>query len=195
LRQYALWKLRLDPGYGIALPHLAGARHIVDLGAGIGLLDVLIAGRTPAAKIVAVEWDAVKASAARDLTDGIPGVVVIQGDARTFSIPSCDAIVMFDILHYSDLPSQREWLARAAAALLPGGRLVIRELDGRGTLATGLERIAVTLGLNQAGGVHPRRATELAADLESLGLLVSVSPAGRAAFRANALLVAVKPTS
>jgi SAM-dependent methyltransferase len=166
----------------------------VDLGAGIGLLDVLIATRTPGTRIVAVEWDEAKVTAARSLLSGVPDTEVIHQDATQFSIPPCDAIVMLDVLHYSERDVQRAWLSRAAAALRPGGKLVIRELDGRGTLAAKLEWVAVTLGLNRAAAVHPRPAAEIAADLTGLGLRVSVSPAGRAAFRANALFVAEKPT-
>jgi SAM-dependent methyltransferase len=192
LRQYCWWKVRMDPVYALALPHLCGASQVVDLGSGVGLLPVLLAHRSPQARIRAVEWDEAKVAAARKLVADLEGVEVIQGDARTAPLPKSDAIVLFDILHYSDVSAQRDWLRRVTEALRPGGRLLIRELDGRGSIASGLERIAVRFGWNQASGVRPRPVREIAADLEALGLTVETVPAGRGFFKANALLIAGK---
>ncbi len=193
MRGYARWKVRLDPVYALALPHLLGADEVVDLGSGLCLLAALLLHRSPGSRVRAIEWDAAKVAAARRLVADLPGVQVEQGDARTVELRPCDAIVLFDVLHYSDLPAQRAWLARAAAALRPGGKILIRELDGKGTLATALERVAVTLGMNRGDAVHPRPAREIAGDLQALGLDVEILPAGRALFRANALLIGRKP--
>jgi SAM-dependent methyltransferase len=176
----------------MALPRLVDAKTVIDLGSGIALLAALLAARRPATRVTAVEWDETKVAAARLLAQGLPGIEVVQGDARTARLPPSDAIVLFDILHYNDVDTQREWLKRCAAAVRPGGNLLVRELDGRGTFADILERLAVCLGFNRGDGVHPRLTSEIGADLEALGFRVESFPCGRGLFRANALLVATR---
>ncbi len=196
-RHYGAWKVRLDPVYPLALPLLAYSQRVVDLGAGMGLLGLLIHARFPAIHVRCVEWDASKVEIARVLLDCAPGTLdVEQGDARSVPLGSPDAICLFDVLHYSPIEEQRAWLTRCAAALAPGGLLMVRELDperGRWGLAEKIERNAVKRGWNQGSGVHAWPISKLAQALRDLGLAVEVTPAGRGLFSANALVVARKP--
>ena len=194
-RHYATWKVRLDPVYPLALPLLAYCKQVVDLGAGMGLLGVLLHARFPAVKIRCVEWDATKVERAKQLLNGVPEVTVEQGDARTVALGSPDAICLFDVLHYSPIEEQRAWLTRCATALAPGGMLLVRELDperGSWGLTETIERTAVKRGWNQGEGVHAWPISQLAQALRDLGLAVEVKPAGKGIFSANALVVARK---
>jgi len=187
--------VRLDPVYALALDELRGSERLVDLGAGLGLLELLLAERSPAAILRAVEWDPRKVRAARKATAGLSGVTVENGDLRAAELGSPDAIVLFDVLHYFTREEQREVLTRCAAAVVPGGLLLVRDLDppaGRGSLSVRLERLAVALGLNHGEGVRPWPVREMAAFLEDQGFSVAVREAGRGLFSANALLVARK---
>jgi uncharacterized protein (DUF2062 family)/protein-L-isoaspartate O-methyltransferase len=195
-RSYGGWKVRLDPVYPLALASLGQAKDVVDLGSGMGLMEALFAARSPEARIRAIEWDEKKVGIARRLLDGLPGVAVEQGDARTAELGAPDAILMFDVLHYIAPAEQRTWLERCAKALAPGGVLVLRELDStasKGNLAERIDRMAVRLGWNRGGGVHAWPIEEIAALLEGQGFTVHVQPAGRGIWSANAMVTARKP--
>ncbi len=194
-RHYGAWKVRLDPVYPLALPLLAYSKNVVDLGAGIGLLGVLVHARFPAVATRSIEWDASKVAIARLLLSKVGAAQVEQGDARTVALGEPDAICLFDVLHYSPIEEQRAWLTRCVHALAPGGLLLVRELDperGRWGLAEKIERGAVKQGWNLGGGVYAWPISQLAQALRDLGLQVEVKQAGRGLFSANALVVARK---
>lgn len=194
-RHYAAWKLRLDPLYATVLPLFEGRREVLDLGAGIGLFGAALCQRNPSAQVRGVEWDAEKARVAQVLLQGLPARVE-AGDARVADLGHPDAIALFDMLHYAPVEEQRAFLLRVAAALGPGGRLVLRELDPearQGSWAERLERWAVARGWNRGAGVYPWPLSQMRALLEEQGFEVQVQPeAARGLFRANALLVATR---
>ncbi len=194
-RHYGSWKVRLDPLYAMALPLLAYRKSLVDLGAGIGLFGLLARARFAALKVHCVEWDPEKAGQARLLLAGLPDVTVEQGDGRKVELEGPDAITLFDVLHYSPVEEQREWLKRCATALAPGGLLVVRDLDperGRWGLAEKIEKRAVNKGWNRGAGVYAWPISGLAQALRDLGLQVEVKPCGSGVFSANALVIARK---
>ena len=195
-RSYGAWKVRLDPVYPLALERLAGAKDVLDLGAGMGLMEALFAVRSPGARIRGIEWDDKKVGMAKRLLGDLPGVAVEKGDARAADLGTPDAILLFDVLHYIPAAEQRAWLARCAHALAPGGLLVIRELDStakKGNLAERIDRFAVRIGWNRGGGVHSWPIEEMTAMLVEQGFTVQVQPAGKGVFSANALVTARKP--
>ncbi len=195
-RNYGWWKVRLDPVYAMALAAVDGAAEVVDLGAGIGLMAAVLVGRTPRVRVRAVEWDPRKVAMARRLLDDAATVAIDQMDARVVNLASPDAILLLDVLHYVPAAEQRAWLERCVDALAPGGLLVIRELDSsaaKGGGAERLDRIAVWLGMNRGGGVHPWAIEEMTGLLRAHGFDVSLQPAGRGMWAANALVVARKP--
>jgi uncharacterized protein (TIGR03546 family) len=195
-RTYGSWKVRLDPVYPLVLERLAGAKQVLDLGAGMGLMEALFAARFPCARIRAVEWDDRKVQIARQLLGDLPLVEVEQADARAVGLGSPDAILLIDVLHYLPPAAQREWLERCAAALAIGGVLLVRELDStrsKGNLAERIDRWAVRLGWNRGAGVEAWPIEEISGRLRELGFDVEVRPAGKGMFSANALIVAHKP--
>jgi SAM-dependent methyltransferase len=195
-RFYAHWKLRLDPVYQLVLAELPFEGELLDLGTGIGLLPVLVALARPSLRIRAVEWDTRKVEVAHRLLKGLPSASVEEMDARAFPIASTSAITMLDILHYSSPSDARRWLRTCAGALKPGGVLLIRELEpSPWAIALWLERVAVRVGLNRGGAVHPHPSSELAKELIGLGLTVVRHQAGSGPFRANTLTVGRRTTA
>lgn len=195
LRHYGAWKVRLDVVYALALPLLAGRKQVVDLGAGIGLLAALLHTRSPQTMIRCVEWDAGKAAAAGKLMQGVSQVTVVEEDARIAELGTPDAICLFDVLHYSPVEEQKAWVLRCASALVPGGVLLVRELDperGRWGLAEKIERRAVKGGWNRGAGVFAWPVSEISAVLRGVGMTVEVRQAGSGLYSANALVVARK---
>jgi uncharacterized protein (DUF2062 family)/SAM-dependent methyltransferase len=202
-RHYVAWKYRLDPGYAAAAVALAdhaarpGAR-ICDLGCGHGLLALLLKEAGARAAITALDWDAGKLALGRAAAAGLDGIELREADLTQVDPPRCDAAALIDVLHYHPPEQQDALLGRVAAALAPGGRLVIREVDAAGGMRAGraLERFAARLGWHRtAGAFRYRPAAELAAALGRLGLTVAIRPAGGLLTRANVLLVADRPAT
>lgn len=197
-RHYGGFKARLDPVYPLALAALAGRRDVVDLGAGMGLLAAMLAGRDPRVRVRAVEWDPKKAQAARELLEDLPGATVVEGDARDHDVAGADGVALIDVLHYVPVDDQRAWLSRIAKSVSPTAVVAIRELDSsaeKGRLAQIIDAWMVRLGWNRGGGVHAWSIADMAALLESEGFAVDVTPAGRGAFKANAFIVARRRAS
>lgn len=144
-------KLRLDPVFFNVLGRgLFPARGtLVDLGCGQGsLLSLLVSAREqyqrglwPAGwppppldlELRGVELRADRASAARAALGG--AATIEQADMRGFVFPRCSVIVILDVLLYLAPAEQDRLLGRIAAALEPGGLLLLREADAGGGLA------------------------------------------------------------
>jgi len=195
LRHYGRWKAKLDPAYPCILSQVRDSRDVLDLGAGMGLLEALFAGRFPDARIRGVEWDERKVSAACKLLDGLPRATVEHGDACQVALGSPDAILLIDLLHYLDRAAQATLLERCAVSLGRHGVLVIRDLDrskARREIAETLERIAVGLGWNRGARVQVPPKGEMVSLLQDHGFRVEVRPGGRGVFSGNVMIVARK---
>lgn len=194
-RYYGWWKVRLDPVYERVLGHIGGAREVLDLGAGMGLMEFLFAGRSPGGRIRGVEWDERKVAVARQLLSGMDTATVEHGDARASALGSPDAILLIDVLHYMKPAVQRALLKRCGRSLVRGGALVVRELDqrpDRPSIAQRLEQVAVRWGWNRGDGVEALSVGEISSLLKGLGLTVEVQQIGRGVFSANVLVLARK---
>jgi len=194
-RGYVRGKLAMDPVYQQVCEGLGQVERVLDLGTGLGLLPLLLAHRGQARELIGLEWDAAKVQSARlaasRLSDGTgPTLRFDDADVRRQALPEADAIFLIDVLHYYPLLEQQQLLARAAAALRPAGRLVVRETDreSRSLLTRLLESAAVRLRWNKGPGLSFRSAEELRSELEGLGLRVRARPASSVVHRGNLLL-------
>jgi hypothetical protein len=90
-------------------------------------------------------------------------------------------------------------LEKAAAALTEGGRLIVREVEGKqrgsGWLTRTLERIGAKLGINQARTLSFRPLHELTQVLERLGLECQTTDASQGTPLSNSLIVATRQTA
>lgn len=176
MRHYSSAKLRTDDAYtrlaGLILP---GSR-ILDLGCGMGLLELVLAARDTGDTFHGLEWDARKVAFAGHLHAGNPRCAFRQGDLREAPWPEADAVVLLDVLHYFPPEEQTRLLARIAQHLLPGGRLFLRVMDGatsgRSRLTRALEHLAILCRWNRAPAAHWRPLPAILKELESLGLAV-----------------------
>ena len=196
---YALFKYRLDPCYRRIAPLVPDGAYAVDLGTGLGMLPLVLALLPGERRCLGIDWDAPKLAAGRAAAAGLDHVELVEGDARSHPIPPCDVITLVDVLHYYDPATQRALLTRAAAALRPGGRLLIREGDARrrGSAAwtRWLEALAVRAGWNRCDGdTRFRAADDLLRELQSLGFNVSVEPVAGKLHPGNVLLIADRPS-
>lgn len=157
--------------------------RVFDIGTGRGQLPILLLELERATAAAGCDWDREKIErgvAAAALEPALE-VSLQAGDARTTTIEAADTVLLVDLLHYFTVEEQDALLRRAAQAVLPGGRLIVREADtergwrSRVTLLE--ERIFTFLRFNRGERVQFRSARDLSALLESEGLRVEVRPA------------------
>ena len=194
---FVLGKLRRDP-----LPRfVAGAAlrpaRAVDVGCGWGQLSILLA-LEGAADVVGLDWDTKKIAAARRAAEGLP-VRFEEADLQADPIPDADLVLLADLLHYMPPAAQDALLARAAAAVRPGGRIWVREMvRGRGLrslLGIASERFLAVWSWNQARTLSFRDAAALVGPIEAAGIACEVREMWGGTPYANVLVEGRKPVA
>jgi SAM-dependent methyltransferase len=191
---FARGKLRLDPVFrhlveACLVP--AGGR-VLDLGCGQGLLGSLLQAAGPV-RYTGIELQARDAARARVALGALRGAAIVCGDVRTQALPVSDTVVLLDVLHYLPPLAQEAVLARACAALAPGGRLLLRvgDAQARRGYAFGrwVDRVVSRLRRG-APPVQGRPVPDWIDRLRALGLQVEARPMSQGTLFANVLLVA-----
>jgi SAM-dependent methyltransferase len=205
---YVRMKMLFDPVTRL-LADVAGTEpgvlgHVFDVGTGRGQVLALLVTLGRAKSGHGVDWDEAKvaegkrALGASSEGEALP-IELDAMDARLARPELSDTVLLVDLLHYFRHDEQDELLGRAARAVRPGGRLVLREADaerGWRSFVTLLEeRFFTFIRFNRGERVAFRAVRELVALLEREGLSVRVEPAwGKTPF-SNVLVVAERPTS
>lgn len=196
-RYYARAKYRLDPCYRALCARVPAGAEVVDLGCGLGMLAVALAELGGGRRTLGVDWDEAKVAAGQQAAADLPAVMLQRGDLRELCLAPCDVITLIDVLHYYQPAVQSQVLRRAAAALRPGGQLLIRETDparrGAARLTRLIERTMVRLGWNRGPSVYYRPLSELHAELQGLGLSTHQLELAGATHPGNVLVCARKP--
>ncbi|MGH8304362.1 MAG: class I SAM-dependent methyltransferase [Steroidobacteraceae bacterium] len=211
--RFARGKLGGDPAFAAILAQglLAGRARILDLGCGRGLLaswllaarDAEIAGRWPRGwpqapapeRLLGVELDPREVARARAALG--ERLHVVHGDIGNVDYATVDAIVMLDVLHYNDYAAQEAVLARARAALSPGGVLLLRVGDAEGGVGFGVsklvDRAVVLVRQHRLARLWCRPAREWHGLLARLGFSTSALPMSAGTPFSNVLLVGRLP--
>jgi uncharacterized protein (DUF2062 family)/SAM-dependent methyltransferase len=143
--EFARGKLRRDPVYLQVLRdgRLPPRGTLIDVGCGQGLMLALIAsaadewrqGRWPTSwppppldlRLHGIET---RPRVARRASQALEGAATIEEiDVSSWTLPACDAILLFDVLHLLSRDAQDRLMEDAARVLPHGGLLVIREAD------------------------------------------------------------------
>lgn len=212
--EFVRGKLRYDPLHMSLLRQglLPSEGRLLDLGCGRGIVfSLVLAAREIARRggypadwappphdlaFHGIEGRPKTAAAARRALGG--EAVIETGDLRTAAFPQADAVLLLDVLHYLPVADQDSLLAKAAAALVPGGVLLLRDADA----AAGWRFVAVRVQerfCSLARGhwrqrFHYRSARELERRLVALGLTVDAQPMSEGIPYANVLLTARRGT-
>jgi uncharacterized protein (DUF2062 family) len=207
-------KLHWDPVYHalIEAGTLAGDGLIVDLGCGRGVLLALLAaardlhrrgrwkeGWPPPGEpgLLGIEVRRKVAAVARVALADAARIQV--ADLTRFEPPECRAAVLIDVLHYLGRDEQERLIRRAAAALQPGGLLLIREADAGLGWRFGVTRVGERLAALGRGELRRRLCYRTAAEWEALargaGLEPATRPMSAGTPHGNVLIEARKPAA
>lgn len=144
----------------VDLVDLADCGTLLDLGGGPGTYAALLLQRHPRLTATVVDLPPIAALAGEILdTMGVAGrVALLPGDYHEVALPAGqDAVLISGVLHRESPTRARRLIARAVAALAPGGRMVVSDV----MTAPGDDgpAFATLFGLNMLltapdGGVH-----------------------------------------
>ena len=144
--------------------------------------------------MIGLDWDARRLATARTLSE--PNLRFEFGDlAGQTPFPAARGVLLADVVYLLSPPDQERLLARCAAALEPGGVLVLKETVDTPRWKAALSRLqevlAVrTFGLTRSRALHVLGRDEWVRLLESLGLEVRVVPLDRFRYHPHAAFVA-----
>jgi SAM-dependent methyltransferase len=207
---FARGKLRHDPVFRAILARglVPDGARLVDLGCGQGVLEAFLAAAR--ADYARGEWPAAwppppprlasargvdlrpRAIAAAQMALGDKAVFEV-GDVRSAALSACDVIAILDVLHYLPHADQDRVLARCAAALAPGGVLLLRVGDADAGVRATVTRLAdqaITLLRGGAPRLYTRGLSSWIAAVEHAGFAVEAAPMSVGTPFANVLLVA-----
>lgn len=106
---------------------------ITDIGCGLGPLVYMLAMLSEERTVLGIDYDADKIAVANHNFSRNERIRFVCANAATYDLPASDVFIMNDMLHYMDAPSQERLLESCISNLLPGGMLIIRDGDARGT--------------------------------------------------------------
>jgi uncharacterized protein (DUF2062 family) len=206
--EFVRGKLRYDPLYFNLLRRgfLPSEGLLLDLGCGRGIVfSLLLAAEEVAARgLYPQDWAPLPRGLTFHGVEGRPKTAqtarealdekadIETADLRTAPLPAAKAILLLDVLHYLPAADQEALLAKAAAALVPGGVLLMRDADAaagwRFTATRLQERLSALLRGHWRQRFHYRSAAEWTELMARQGLTVDAHPMGMGTPYANVLL-------
>lgn len=175
--------------------HLPRAGRVLDLGCGHGVFSLFLASSSPQRTVVGVDVDGDKLVTARGAAER-SGLPVTFTEAVDGAVPDgpWDAVTIVDVLYLLGLDAALDLVAQAAAALAPGGVLVIKEIDVRPRWKYRLTRWQEVVStrvtrITQGEGVDFVPPDDIAGAMTAAGLAVERHPLDRGAVHPHLLLV------
>jgi 2-polyprenyl-3-methyl-5-hydroxy-6-metoxy-1,4-benzoquinol methylase len=114
--------------------YLPAGGRVLDLGCGFGLFSLYYASQHPRLQIEGIDLNPRRIAMAREAAAklALPNVRYDVGNASEFrGGRPYDAAYMLDIVHHIPAETVRPLLDQVAKALLPGGRLLIKDVEDR----------------------------------------------------------------
>jgi 2-polyprenyl-3-methyl-5-hydroxy-6-metoxy-1,4-benzoquinol methylase len=175
--------------------HVPRAGRVLGLGCGHGVFSLFLACCSPQRTTVGVDLDVHKLGVARAAADraGLPVTFTAAADG-TLPAGPWDAITVVDVLYLLGADAALDLVRRAAAALAPGGVLLVKEVDVRPRwkyrFTRGQEIVSTRVTrITQGDAVDFVPPDRLVAAMEAAGLAVERHPLDRGRLHPHLLLV------
>jgi 2-polyprenyl-3-methyl-5-hydroxy-6-metoxy-1,4-benzoquinol methylase len=175
--------------------HVPRAGRILDVGCGHGLFALYLAARAPERQVVGVDIDADKLLSARHAAEraGLPVMFAQSADGVLPDGP-WDVITVIDVLYLLGPEVALDLVRRAAAALAPGGVVVVKEIDLRPRWKYRLARVQEVLStrvtrITEGDGVAFVPPDDIADAMTAAGLTVDRQPLDRGSLHPHLLLM------
>jgi SAM-dependent methyltransferase len=174
IEQFVHWKMKMDPMFATLDSVVPRTGHILDLGCGYGIATHWLACFTDTRTFFGLDYDEDKVRTAQQTALKHPRIQFELGDVLTCDYPTCDAVLLLDVLHYWQPEKQQLILEKARRALRPGGVLILRdgaraESDAHRRIHR-WEKFATYFGLNRTQeGLHFLTPIELESALKQAG--------------------------
>lgn len=174
VEQFVRWKMKLDPFFRKLDAVVPRRAHVLDLGCGYGLASHWLAAFTDTRTFWGVDYDEEKIRVAQRSAAENARVKFNQGDLLECELPSGDAALLLDVLHYWTPEKQQLILNKVRQVLHPGGRLILRD-GARAESAAHRniqrwEKFATRVGMNRTkDGLHFQTLTEMETMLKRAG--------------------------
>jgi len=174
VEQFVYWKMRTDPLFAVLDKNVPRQGFILDLGCGYGMASHWLTYSGLDRQLLGVDYDADKIRVAQRSAPQHDRLRFEQADLLAWDYPACDAVLLFDVLHYWTPDKQELILTKARQALRPGGRLILRDAARAETKAHGTvtfwEKLATGVGHNKTvEGLHFQSEPELRTMLQRAG--------------------------
>lgn len=127
LEWYCRIKTALEGNYEVFHRLLPREGRIYDLGCGYGFAAHALHWAAPGREIKGYDYDADKVATAEAVHLKGAGVSFSAADLRELQLEPADGILLMDVLHYLLPEEQAALLRKCAAALRPGGVLIVRD--------------------------------------------------------------------
>jgi SAM-dependent methyltransferase len=192
-RHYVPLKLRLDPVNRaiLALADRTPLGEVTDIGCGYGQLGLMLIEARRAEGVVGLDCDVGSLRQARLASAGLP-MRLMHADIRDHEVPSCDTVLLIDVLYQLESETQQALVERAAKAAR--ARVLIRALDPargwRTSVNWGCERVLELLAIKRSPLVNPRPISSLTEPLRKAGFAIDVQPCWAGTPFAGILVVA-----
>jgi 2-polyprenyl-3-methyl-5-hydroxy-6-metoxy-1,4-benzoquinol methylase len=175
--------------------HVPRVGRVLDVGCGHGVFPLFLAARAPERQITGIDIDADKLVSARHAAAqaGLPVTFAEVTDGRLPDGP-WDAITVVDVLYLLGHDAALDLVRRAAAALAPGGVLVVKEIDVRPRWKYELSRLqevvstrVTRITAGEALAIVPPDA--IAGTMVEAGLTTEQLPIGRNSLHPHLLVI------
>lgn len=196
---FARGKTGGDPAFAAVLTLLAArpAARVIDVGCGEGYLLALLTEQSALSRGLGIDHDTRRLAQARAALSDVPGLSFEALDVRHARLPDADLIVVLDVLHYLPPADQSSVIGALAAALQPGGTLLVRDgvagLGWRSAASWMSERLLVAIGRHRGDGVFFQPLPSLEQMFRDHGLTVTTRPCWRGTPFANVMIEARRP--
>ena len=176
LRSYVKSKLARDPMYEAVLSHVRDSSEpLLDVGCGVGVLEMFLRARGATMPIVALDADAKKIAVARRIVPD--GVTFDVGNALALP-PFRGTVIILDLLHYLTHDEQQAALLQAIdrSSGLVIVRDAVRDRTMRYRMTVAEETLARAVGWLRVPRLNFPSVEQIVAPFHARGFEVSVAP-------------------